>query len=282
MLLFVTKLFLKYNIDNALIALYNIIFIISGLINSYYLPDYYGRLLDIFNKDIGLFMTAILYILILNGIVYALMEFEDYYLTIQKNKIEELSNKIIMEKIKEKFLKNPEEVVIGEKIATLNRFKEILGLWYHYSIAYIIPYALTIIAFMVYLYKFDIILPLLMILFLLTSFMLLSTNIKLCGKTCEVSANAYLQKYQSVEDYLSNLLTIHTYNEFKTEDKKLNEAIAKLEKKTKKTITDDVDFDDDQYETNVEADEAEELRMNADEDYDNGDPFGDEREDDEY
>ena len=43
-------------------------------------------------------MTAILYILILNGLVYAISEFEDYYLTIQKNKIEELSNKIIMDK----------------------------------------------------------------------------------------------------------------------------------------------------------------------------------------
>mgnify|MGYP000044027300 CR=1 FL=1 len=50
MLLFVTKLFLKYNIDNPLTALFNIIFITTGLINSYYLPDYYGRLLDIFNN----------------------------------------------------------------------------------------------------------------------------------------------------------------------------------------------------------------------------------------
>jgi hypothetical protein len=79
----------------------------------------------------------------------------------------------------------------------------------------------------------------------------------------------------------SKALRFYDEDQFE-EDKKLNEAIAKLEKKTKKTITDDVDFDDEQYETNVEADEAEELRMNEDEDYDNGDPFGDEREDDEY
>ena len=77
----------------------------------------------------------------------------------------------------------------------------------------------------------------------------------------------------------SKALRFYDEDQFE-EDKKLNEAIAKLEKKNKKAITDDVDLDDEQYEINVEADEAEELRMNADEDYDNGDPFGDERDDD--
>lgn len=77
----------------------------------------------------------------------------------------------------------------------------------------------------------------------------------------------------------SKALRFYDEDQFE-EDKKLNEAIAKLEKKTKKTITDDVDFDDDQYETNVDEDEAEELRMNGDEDYDNGDPYGDENDGD--
>ena len=79
----------------------------------------------------------------------------------------------------------------------------------------------------------------------------------------------------------SKALRFYDEDQFE-EDKKLNEAIAKLEKKTKKPITDDVDLDDDQYETNVEADEAEELRMNDDEDYNNGDPYRDEYDDDEW
>ncbi len=223
LLLFVSKLFLKYNIENPQMAFFNIIFIATGLISGYYLPDYYGKLFDIFNKNIDLFMKAILYILLLNGIVYAMMEFEDYYLTIQKNKIEELTNKIIIDKIKNKFLKNPEDVVIGEKLATLNKFKDIFGRWYHYTFAYIIPYFLTITAFVIYLYKLDYMLPFLLIGFLSFSFILLASNMKLCGETCEVSANRYLSKYQSVEDYLSNLLTIHTYNEFKREDERLND-----------------------------------------------------------
>ncbi len=223
LLLFVTKLFLKYNLENPLMAFFNIVFIVTGLINGYYLPEYYGKLFDIFNKNLDLFMKAIVYILLLNGIVYAMMEFEDYYLTIQKNKIEEMTNKVIIDKIKNKFLKNPEDVVIGEKIATLNKFKDILGKWYHYTLAYIIPYFLTIAAFVIYLYKYDSLLPILLLGFLSGSFILLSSNMKLCGETCEVASNRYLSKYQSVEDYLSNLLTIHTYNEFKKEDKRLND-----------------------------------------------------------
>jgi hypothetical protein len=77
----------------------------------------------------------------------------------------------------------------------------------------------------------------------------------------------------------SKALRFYDEDQFE-EDKKLNESIAKLEKKTKKPITDDVDFDDEQYETNVDADETEELRMNGDEDYDNGDPYGDEQDED--
>ena len=77
----------------------------------------------------------------------------------------------------------------------------------------------------------------------------------------------------------SKALRFYDEDQFE-EDKKLNESIAKLEKKNKKPITDDVDFDDEQYEINVEADEAEELKMNNDEDYDNGDPYGDEHDED--
>lgn len=64
------------------------------------------------------------------------------------------------------------------------------------------------------------------------------------------------------------------------EDKKLNESIAKLEKKANRPMMDDVEIDDDQYESTADADEAEELMMNTNEDYEDGDgdPYGDEYE----
>jgi ABC-type bacteriocin/lantibiotic exporter with double-glycine peptidase domain len=221
LLKFVTWLFLKYNKENPMHAIFNIIFISASLVNSYYLPKYYGILFNIFNKDIDKFLMAVLYILILNGLVYAISEFEEYYLTIQKNKIEELTNKIIIDKIKEKFIGNQEEIIIGEKVAVLTKFKDVIGLWYQYTIHYIIPYTITIIAFLWYLSKHDYILSILLVTFLGGSTALLFANSKLCYKKCSTSIDVYMTKYQELEDYLSNLLTIHTYNEFKNEDANL-------------------------------------------------------------
>ncbi len=218
---FTAKLFYEYNKQNPTLAFFNIIFIIASVVNSYYLPKYYGILFDIFNKDINKFLTAILYILILDGLVYCISEFEEYYLTIQDNKIEELTNKIIMDKIKEQFLENPEEVIIGEKIAVLNQFKDSMGTWYQYLIHYILPYVISIAIFVSYLIKYDYGLPLLVLVFLTGIFLLLSFNAKLCNTKCVNSTNSFLLKYQELEDYLSNLLTIHTYNEFKNEEDKL-------------------------------------------------------------
>ena len=63
------------------------------------------------------------------------------------------------------------------------------------------------------------------------------------------------------------------------EDKKRNDKIAELEKKSKKPLQDEVDIEDAQYEADAEANDAEELRMNEDEDYWDGDAYGDERDD---
>ena len=229
---FALKLFLKYNKENPVIALFNIIFISSAVINSYYLPDYYGKLFDIFNKDIDAFLRAILYILLLNGIILAIGEFEEYYISLQENKIEEITNKTIMDTIRDKFLENPEEVIIGEKIAVLVKFKEVFKMWYDYSINYIIPYFITILIFARFLLRYDYILPLLLIIFLgLCSFLLIA-NSMLCNEKSVNATNSFLNKYQELEDYLSNLLTIHTYNEFKSEDLKLNENSIDYQKKT--------------------------------------------------
>lgn len=65
------------------------------------------------------------------------------------------------------------------------------------------------------------------------------------------------------------------------EDKIRNDKIAMLEKKSKKPMQDDVELDDELYQAEVDANEAEELRMNEDEDYYDGDPYGDEYDDNE-
>ena len=75
----------------------------------------------------------------------------------------------------------------------------------------------------------------------------------------------------------SKALRFYDQDQFE-EDKKRNEQIEKLEKKTKKPLADDVELEDGQNEEDADAIEAEELRMNTDEDYDNGDPYGDEYE----
>jgi hypothetical protein len=75
----------------------------------------------------------------------------------------------------------------------------------------------------------------------------------------------------------SKALRFYDQDQFE-EDKKRNEQIEKLEKKSKKQLVDDVELDDEQMELDAEANEAEELRMNTDEDYYNGDPYGDEYE----
>lgn len=75
----------------------------------------------------------------------------------------------------------------------------------------------------------------------------------------------------------SKALRFYDQDQFE-EDKKRNEQIEKLEKKSKKQLVDDVELDDEQMELDAEANEEEELMMNTDEDYDNGDPYGDEYE----
>ena len=229
---FAIKLFLKYNKENPMVALFNIIFIATSLISSYYLPNYYGKLFDIFNKDIDAFLTAILYILILNGIVLGIGEFEEYYLVLQENKLEEMTNKSIMDTIREQFLNNPEEVVIGEKIAVLVKFKEVFKTWYDYSINYILPYFLTIIIFAGFLFQYDYILPVLLVIFLSLCSFLLIANSRLCNDKSINATNSFLNKYQQLEDYLTNLLTIHTYNEFVSEDLKLNKNSIDYQEKT--------------------------------------------------
>ena len=66
------------------------------------------------------------------------------------------------------------------------------------------------------------------------------------------------------------------------EDKKRNEKMAILERKMKgnNTSVDNVDLDDAEYEDHVNDEEDEEFNLNMSEEYDDGDPYGDERDED--
>jgi hypothetical protein len=77
----------------------------------------------------------------------------------------------------------------------------------------------------------------------------------------------------------SKALRFYDQDQFE-EDKVRNEKISKLEKKSKTGNVDDADVQDDDYENEADRDEGEELTMNEDEDYQDGDPYGDERDDD--
>ena len=50
------------------------------------------------------------------------------------------------------------------------------------------------------------------------SFFSIFVNVYSCSQICYDSNNAYIKLYQEIEDYLSNLLTIQSYNQFKKED----------------------------------------------------------------
>ena len=77
----------------------------------------------------------------------------------------------------------------------------------------------------------------------------------------------------------SKALRFYDQDQFE-EDKVRNEKISKLEKKSRTGNVDEADVQDDDYENEAERDEGEELRMNQDEDYQDGDPFGEERDND--
>jgi DNA-binding transcriptional regulator WhiA len=59
--------------------------------------------------------------------------------------------------------------------------------------------------------------PLIIIGFFSLSWYLLFPNTNNCKNISEKSTSSYLKKYQDIEDYLSNILTIHTYQQFEQE-----------------------------------------------------------------
>ncbi len=220
---YVYNVFYKFIKDNPRYLFLNIFFFCVSLINSYYLPKYYGAVFDVFNKNLSAFLGMFFKIIIVKGIVYFISELQNYYVSIQRAGLEVSINKSLLDKIKDQYIKSPNDVVIGEKVAAISEFQSILSDWYGYLNDYIMSYILTIIFFIGYVSQYDYMMPLLVVGFLLFSGYLLINNSNNCSNTSSGSSATYLKKYQDLEDYLSNLMTIHTYNQFDSENAKLKE-----------------------------------------------------------
>jgi ABC-type multidrug transport system fused ATPase/permease subunit len=233
LLSFVAKVFWKYNIQNKDQALLNILFFATTVTNYYYLPNYYGHMFDMFNKNIKLFIYAFSFILIMNMLIYFIGNFERYYLTIQRIKIKDFVYESLNEKIKEAYLKNPEDIVIGEKIGAFHQFTSIIGSWYTNSFKYIIPYIITILIFSYNLLKHDYILPLTILGFFISISCIFYLSTKNNADNVGHSTGSYLKLYQEIEDYLSNFLTIYTYNQFDSENKLIDNHSKNYQNKKK-------------------------------------------------
>jgi ABC-type multidrug transport system fused ATPase/permease subunit len=216
------KLFWEYQKNNPLYVFFNIICILATIVNNFYLSTIYGKFYDLFQNNIGKFMGAFLFILIMKTIVYLIYQFEDYYYHIQKIGIEEITQQYVISKIKEKFISHPEEVVIGEKLSATLKIQQIIRGWYYKIFQYLIPYTFVIISSAIYMYKLDKYLPLFLIILAIGSFFSIFINVYSCSNICYDSNNSYIKLYQEIEDYLSNLLTIQSYNQFKKEDENIS------------------------------------------------------------
>jgi ABC-type bacteriocin/lantibiotic exporter with double-glycine peptidase domain len=213
----------------------NILFIGATIINNIYLPQIYGKLYDMFQDNINTFMYAFIFILLLKSTIYIIYQFEEYFFSIQRLGIEELIQKFILRKITEKYQINPEEIIIGEKLSSLFKIQKTFGMWFSKIFQYLIPYIAVIISSAIYMYSLDKYLPLYLILLFCGSFLSIFTNISFCANECYQANNEYLKLYNIIEDYLSNLLTIHTYNQFDNENTNLHNQ-SKIYQEANKSI----------------------------------------------
>ena len=223
----------KYNVNNPGQAFLNLIFLATMIVNYYFLPKYYGYLFELFNKNINTFMYAFTYIIIINAIIYFMDKFKEYYSNIQAIKIKEATYFLLIDKIKKRYIDKPEEIVIGEKLAGISEFQGTIGVWYDYLSSYIIPYILTICIFAYHLSKYDYIMPILLLGFTIMLGILIYFNYSQNSNQTAQATNSYLKKYQELEDYLSNLTTIHTYNQFKNEDNKIDQLSHNYQENSK-------------------------------------------------
>ena len=151
----VLKIFWEYLKLNPIYIVYNIFFMIVTVINNFYLPKIYGEFYDTFQKNINLFMYSFIFILLLKGLIFLFYQVESYYFHIQCVGVEETTQRFIISKIKEKFIKTPEEVIIGEKLIASLKIQKIVRNWYYKIFQYLIPYFASIISAGYYMFKIE-------------------------------------------------------------------------------------------------------------------------------
>ena len=229
----IASIFWQYKKEHLFYVFLNIIFIITTIINNVYLPQIYGKLYDMFQKDMSTFMYAFTFILILKSVIYLIYQFEEYFFSIQRLGIEDLTQKYVIDKIREKYIINPDDIIIGEKLSTIFKIQHTFSGWYSKIFEYLVQYIFVIGSSAVYMWTLDKYLPLYLIILLAGSFLAIFTNISFCAKECYNANNQYLKLYNIIEDYLSNLLTIHTYNEYKNENQKLADQSKKYQEGVK-------------------------------------------------
>jgi len=226
----VADIFWQYTKKNkSYVFFLNIIFIATTIINSVYLPQIYGKLYDMFKENINIFMYSFIFILLLKAIIYIVFQFEEYFVSSQSVGIEEETQKFILNKIKEKYSQYPEEIIIGEKLSSMFKIQKTLGSWFSKIFQSLIPYMCIIISSGVYMYSLDKYLPIYLVLLVIGSFLAIFTNASFCAMECYNANNEFLKLYKIIEDYLSNLLTIHTYNQFDSENTKIIEQSKKYQ-----------------------------------------------------
>jgi ATP-binding cassette subfamily B protein len=218
----ILNIILEYHKQNPSMMLYNIIFIIVNVVSGFYLPKYYGEMIDTFKSNPSRFLTIFANILLIKGLIYALSEFEEYYTNIQKLGIKNIIQNFIINKITEKYMKDPEEVLVGEKITTILKIQGVVANWFAMARQYLIPYLITLGATAIFAYSMDTTFPLLLLFLLFGAFVMILANIYLCSSVSRDSNKKYLTLYQEVEDYLSNILTIQAYNQSENEQNKLD------------------------------------------------------------
>ncbi len=226
----IADIFWQYTKKNkSYVFFLNTIFIATTVTNSVYLPQIYGKLYDMFKENINSFMYSFIFILLLKAIIYIIYQFEEYFVSSQWIGIEEVTQQFILDKIKEKYAQYPEDIIIGEKLSSMFKIQKTLGNWFAKIFQSLIPYFFIIISSGVYMYSLDKYLPIFLVLLMLGSLLVIFTNISFCAKECYNTNNEFLILYKIIEDYLSNLLTIHTYNQFDSENKKISEQSKKYQ-----------------------------------------------------
>jgi ABC-type multidrug transport system fused ATPase/permease subunit len=215
------KLVYAYLKEHPKYIILNIFFILVNIAYYFYLPLYYGELIDDFKNNTQHFIKSVIIILALNVFSYVSFQFEDYYNDLQKIGIREKIRENITNNLQRQYIENPREIVIGEKLTKLLNNQEIIVEWYSNFREYILPYFFTFISTTWYFFTVDYYLPLGMVLLLVSSFFLIFSNIIFCSKYHKITSKKNFDIYTRVEDYLSNIMTIYTYNQIKSEKQEI-------------------------------------------------------------